>query len=211
MNQYHQQITQQTWNKVAQLYEQKFMHTDWYNESYDALCELLIQPSPSILDVGCGPANISAYISNKIPSATITGIDYAEEMIKLAAKNIPSGNFIRMDIRNIDKINTSFNAIIAGFCIPYLSPDECKNFVSASASLLHHDGLFYLSFVEGDPELSGLITGSTGDSTYFHYYQTEDVIKLLKANTFQIIHQFTIPYNKYDGSAENHIALICRK
>jgi cyclopropane fatty-acyl-phospholipid synthase-like methyltransferase len=205
------QITKSTWNKVAQLYEQKFMHTHWYNESYDVLCTLVTEPMPKILDVGCGPGNISTYIIDRLPNAIIEGIDYAEEMIKLAANNIPSGKFRVLDIHHLDKLQDQYHAIIAGFCIPYLSFNACEQFISTAYNLLHNNGLLYLSFVEGEPHQSGFITGSTGDSTYFYYHQTTSLLPILSAHHFQLLHQFNIPYTKNDGSTDNHIVIICRK
>jgi hypothetical protein len=51
MNPY--QETFDTWNKVAQLYEDKFMHLTIYNESYDFVCKHLQHLNSKLLEVGC--------------------------------------------------------------------------------------------------------------------------------------------------------------
>ena len=50
--------TFKTWNKVASLYEDKFMDLDLYNNTYDYFCEL-VKDNAKILEIGCGPGNIT--------------------------------------------------------------------------------------------------------------------------------------------------------
>ena len=52
------------WDKIAKWYEDIFMHFDLYNNSYNHLCRLLPQPKAEILEIGCGPGNISRYLLN---------------------------------------------------------------------------------------------------------------------------------------------------
>jgi trans-aconitate methyltransferase len=72
MDQYEE--TFKTWEKVADLYDEKFMDFELYNESYDFFCKLIQDEQPKILDIGCGPGNISRYLQNKLPKSKITGI-----------------------------------------------------------------------------------------------------------------------------------------
>ena len=158
------------WSQVANLYEEKFLNLNIYDDSYDLFCDEITVSSPSILDIGCGPANISKYISTKIPNADIYGIDYSEKMIQLAKKNIPNGKFEVMDCRDIYKIKRKFDAIISGFCLPYLDEDEVNVFFSNINNLLNDNGIFYLSFVEGNPEDSKYQTNSTGYQLFFNFH-----------------------------------------
>ena len=76
------QETFNTWNKIALLYQDKFMDLDLYNESYDSFCELIPKQQASILEIGCGPGNITQYILTKRPDFIIEGIDVAPNMVK---------------------------------------------------------------------------------------------------------------------------------
>ena len=49
----------ETWNKIAQEYEDKFLGIDLYNDSYDGFCTLIQKENASILEIGCGPGNIT--------------------------------------------------------------------------------------------------------------------------------------------------------
>ena len=203
--------TFETWNKVAMLYQEKFMHLDLYNESYTIFCNQLIKENASVLEIGCGPGNITNYLLLKIPDLIIEGIDVAPNMIELARINNPTANFKVMDCRNIDKITSKFNGIICGFCIPYLSHTDCINFLTDSFGLLSEKGIIYLSFVEGDYNNSGYLSASTGDRTYFYYHNSEDIQKVLMENNFTINHELKVDFRKRDGEMEEHTILIAQK
>lgn len=116
MDQY--QETFQTWNKVASLYQDKFMDLDLYNESYNIICHSITKAGASILDLGCGPGNITKYLLSKRPDFNILGIDIAPAMIELAKQHNPTARFETMDIRQIEQIKIRFDGIMAGFCLP---------------------------------------------------------------------------------------------
>ena len=95
------QETFQTWNKVAKLYQEKFMPLELYNESYNILLEQIKNKKANILEVGCGPGNITKYLLSKNPNFIIKGIDIAPNMIALAKINNPLARFEIMDIKKL--------------------------------------------------------------------------------------------------------------
>lgn len=210
MNSKGHQETFETWNKVAALYDEIFGNLSMYNESYDSFCSLL-PLNGSVLDAGCGPGIISKYLLSRRPDLNITGIDYAPNMIELAANNLPQAEFHVLDLRELSGLNKQFDAIVCGFAIPYLSPDEVGLFFKSAYLLLNRDGLLYLSFVEGKPEASGFMTGSTGDRTWFNYYQLSFIRKLLFQEGFQETHFLKIDYPASGGRVDVHSVLILRK
>ncbi len=207
MNKY--QITFQTWNKVADLYQKHFMDLDLYNDTYDAFCQR-ISPNAKVLEIGCGPGNITKYILDKRPDFELLAIDVAPSMIDLARANNPNAEFKVMDCREIDTISEKFNAIMCGFCLPYLSKNDCKKLIVDSANLLHKDGQIYLSVTEGDYQKSGFQTGSTGDKTYFYYYQEDFLIEELEKNGFEDIEIFRKTYPRGEGE-EIHLIVMAKK
>ena len=106
-----------TWNKVAALYEDKFMNLDLYNNSYDFFCDQLTKIKSTIFEIGCGPGNITKYMLSKRPDFIIEGIDVAPNMIELAKKNNPTANFFVMDCRQIHLQTNKFDGIVCGFLI----------------------------------------------------------------------------------------------
>ncbi len=205
------QETFETWNKVASLYEEKFMDLDLYNVSYDFICDSVKNVNAKILDIGCGPGNISKYLLSKRPDFDIFGIDIAPNMIELANKNNPTARFSVMDSRNVNDIQSKFDAIVCGFCLPYLSETDRDKLILDAKNLLNNNGLIYISFVEGDSAKSGFQTASTGDRSYFYFHDLAEIKTKLSEARFTDFNVFKVDYKKSSGEKEIHTIITARK
>jgi 2-polyprenyl-3-methyl-5-hydroxy-6-metoxy-1,4-benzoquinol methylase len=203
--------TFETWNKVASLYQDKFMDLDLYNDTYDFICNSITKDNAKVFEIGCGPGNITKYLLSKRPDFDIYGIDIAPNMIKLAKKNNPSASFDIMDSRQIDEIKTKYDGIICGFCLPYLSQTDSQKLITDCYNLLNENGLIYISFVEGDPIKSDFQVSSSGDRTYFYFYNLDDLTEQLKTNNFEQIKVFKVDYKKVENKMDIHTILIAKK
>lgn len=197
-----------TWNKLAGLYEEKFMDLTIYDQSYEQFTGLISGPKAAILDVGCGPGNVARYLQRKNPDWRFHGVDAAPNMVELFRKNIPGSTITVMDIRNIGTLKRSFDGIVAGFSIPYLNDRDTLTLIRDFRMLLHPEGAVYISFVEGDPAASGLITGSTGDQTYFYYHREVRVRDMMQAAGLQVYPALKVVYSRSAGQQEMHTILI---
>ena len=200
-----------TWNKVAKLYQEKFMDLDLYDDTYDTFCEEVNIENSTILEIGCGPGNITKYLLNKRPDFRIEGIDISPNMIELAKTNNPTADFKVMDCREIDKLQSKFNGIICGFCFPYLSKFDSSKLINDCTTLLKDKGVLYISFVEGDYLKSGFQFASTGDRTYFYFHTLDSVTKELKDCSFETIKLFYKNYKRNPAIEEIHTVIIARK
>ena len=181
------QITFDTWDKVASLYEDKFMNIDLYNDTYERFCQLIEKQNPTIFEIGCGPGNITKYLLQKRPDFQIQAVDISPAMIALAKNNNPTAQFAIMDCREIDKITSKFDAIVCGFCIPYLSKNDTAKFFKDCAFLLTSGGILYFSTIKGDHNNSGYVTASTGDKTFLYYYDETYLQEQLLQNNFTLL------------------------
>ena len=200
-----------TWNKVALQYQDKFMNLDLYNNTYDFICNSISKDNARVLEVGCGPGNITRYLLSKRPDFKIIGIDIAPNMIDLARKNNPTAVFEIMDIRLMNELETKYDGIICGFCLPYLSEADSAKLISDSYNLLNENGMIYLSFVEGDPNKSGFQIGGRGDRVYFFYHSTYRLKKKLSASNFDEFKIFEVVFNKSENETEIHTILTAKK
>ena len=203
--------TFETWNKVASLYQDKFMDLDLYNDTYDFICNSITKKDAKVLEIGCGPGNITKYLLTKRPDFDIFGIDIAPNMIALAKMNNPTANFAVMDIREINHLEIKYDGIIGGFCLPYLSNSDSQKLITDCFNLLNENGLIYLSFVEGDPINSDFQIGSGGDRIYFHYYNLDDLKENLNKNNFEEMKVFNVNYKKSKDEIDIHTIFIAKK
>ncbi len=204
------QETFETWNKVASLYQDKFMDLPIYNESYDLLCNLLTRQQSHLLEIGCGPGNISCYLLKQRPDLIIKGIDIAPNMVELAKQNNPGADYWVMDCRNISEFKNKFDGIISGFCLPFLSEAESEKLISDCKNLLNADGIIYLSFVEGTHEQSGYKLSSTGNRLFFNFHLLKNLSDKLMQYGFEILNILKVPYQKSNAATEIHTILIAR-
>lgn len=166
-------------DKHAKLYQQKYMNVDLYADSLDLFCEL-VENSGAVLELACGPGNVTRYILNKRPDLKILGTDLAPNMLELARENNPEAVFTEMDCRDICKISKTYDAIICAFGLPYLSKTEAIQLIKDASKMLSKNGLFYLSFMENDNTLSGPQTGSQGDVMYINYHEAGYICEALE-------------------------------
>jgi ubiquinone/menaquinone biosynthesis C-methylase UbiE len=205
------QVTISTWNKIAKIYQEKFMDLKIYNESYDFFCNTLPASNSSLLEIGCGPGNITKYILEKNPSFQILATDVSPNMIKLAKDNVPKVDFEILDARSLNAIKKTFDGIMVGFCLPYLSQEDVSQLIKTSSTLLNDNGILYLSAIEGKVEDSGYEEGSTGDKAFVYYHDFLYLKNLLNDNKFEITYNEKIPYQRKDGSKQQHLILISQK
>ncbi len=203
--------TFQIYNKVAEAYQDKFMYLDLYNNSYDLFCLLIEKQNPSILEIGCGPGNITKYILAKRNDFKIHGIDMAPNMIRHAKENNPTATFSLMDCREIHNIKEQFDAILCGFCIPYLTKEDCYKFIKDSSNLLIKGGILYFSLIEDSYDKSEFLTGSTGDKIFIYYHEITYLQEYLKEANFEIEMLQRIDYDQAPKAPAIHLIIIAKK
>lgn len=203
--------TFETWNKVASLYQEKFMGLKLYNDTYDLICNVVIKNKATILEIGCGSGNITKYLLSKRPDFNIFGIDIATNMIELAKINNPKANFAVMDSRNISEIETKYDAIVCGFCLPYLSETDSQKLIFEANYLLNNSGFLYLSFVESDPNKSGFQASSTGNRSYFYFHNLDQLKAQLLQNSFEDLKIFKVEYKKSEKEQDIHTIITAKK
>jgi 2-polyprenyl-3-methyl-5-hydroxy-6-metoxy-1,4-benzoquinol methylase len=205
------QIAINVFNKYAALYQDKFMDVHLYSEGLDFFSNNITSDNAEILELACGPGNITKYLLDKRPGFKITGIDLAPNMIDLAKINNPLAKFQIMDCRDIDKIDKEFDAIMCGFCLPYLTKEETIKLIANASKLLRHSGIFYLSTMEDDHSKSGYKSGSTGDEIFIHYHQADYLTQTLKENHFSVLKLIRKNYWNDDGTQTTDLMLIATK
>ncbi len=201
----------EVFDKYALQYQEKFMDLELYNDTFDVFCQYIPTENATVLDVACGPGNITAYLLRKRPDFKILGIDLAQNMLNLAQINNPTAEFQLMDCRDIALIGKKYNAIMCGFCLPYLSREEAAKLIVDAYRLLEHEGVLYLSTMEDDYSKSGLKKSSSGSEIYMHYHPGDELVDALNEIGFKIIDLQRKDFPTNDGSKTTDLVIIAQK
>ncbi len=204
-------IAVNVFNKLANLYQEKFMDVNLYGDTFDFFCNAIKKENAEILELACGPGNITKYLLNKRPGFKITGIDLAPNMIDLARINNPGAEFQIMDCRNIGTIEKKYDGIMCGFCLPYLSKEETIKLIGAASTRLKSNGILYISTMEDEYSKSGFKKGSTGDELFMHFHEADYLSDTLKENNFKIINLQRKKSPALDGTTMTDLILIAEK
>lgn len=199
-------------SKYAEKYQERFMNFELYNDTFDKFCSVISKRDPQILELGCGPGNITKYLLSKRPDFKILGIDLSEKMISLAKINNPGAEFKVMDCRDVRSLNAKYDAVMCGFCLPYLSKTEAIRMIADVSGLLNPGGIFYISTMEDDNSKSSFKPSSTGEEEMFMNYHEEGYLTdALEVNGFSIVDLQRKDFTNHDGSKAVDLILIALK
>lgn len=201
----------EVFDKCASLYQDRFMDFDLYNDTFDLFCDSIQKENPSVLELACGPGNITKYLLQKRPDFKVLGTDLAPNMIELAQKNNPSATFQLLDCRDFLQLNKTFDGIMCGFGLPYLSKEDAIQLIKDASVCLNSNGILYLSTMEDDYNKSGLKKGSTGDEIFIHYHQEDYLAQALNQNGFKIITKQRKKFPELNGTETTDLILIAKK
>lgn len=207
----HTQAVLAVFDKNAQLYQDKFMNVDLYGETFDAFCRRLPAPGASLLDLACGPGNITRHLLQQRPDFRVLGIDIAPNMIALARQNNPEAEFLEMDCRDIAQLGRRFDGILCGFLLPYLSREEAVALIKQAASMLNPGGVLYLSTMEDDYEQSGIRYSSNGEPLYQYFHEAGYLTEAMTANGLHDLETFRKRYPGKDGEVVDLVLVGSRE
>jgi len=207
------ELSVQRFDQFAAEYANRFMDLNAYSDSIELFCNLIGNDHPNILELGCGPGNVTRFLKLRFPESEITAIDLAPQMIEIASKLLPDVDFLVMDVRDISIIPVKFDAIMCSFCLPFLSKDDAGILISDSASHLVPGGVLYVSTMEGSEEQAGFETTSfSGDAEiYFNYHRQVDLEQAFVQSGLEIRQAKLQDYIEPDGSATTDMMFIAVK
>ena len=136
------------------LYETgKLDYATYFQSGQEAAAEInslytLFHPTPTlaILDWGCGVGRVTRHLPAYFPNANIVGADANPDCIQWLQNNIPEIQWIQSNTADRGETLTgSYNLITALSVLTHLPAKEQANWLKKLHSLLHPEGLMWLS------------------------------------------------------------------
>lgn len=202
------QIAVDIFNKYAQQYSERFMDVSLYHKTFDSFLSHLPKSGAEILEVACGPGNITRYLLSQNSLLRILSTDMAPQMLEIAKQHNPTATFKLMDARKITSLNKKYQGIMCGFCFPYFSKEEVLQFIKDATYVLDKNGVIYISTMEDDYSKSGPKKGSQGDEIFMHFHEAAYLTEALIKNGFTNIETQRLISTGTDGLPYTDLVLI---
>jgi len=195
--------TIETYNEIAKIYADYTFNCvlQYYlNELIS-----LVPKNARVLDVGCGSGRDVQYFLEY--NLSPIGIDISHEMINEAKTRVPTGDFKKMDMRNLKFKENTFDAIWACASLYHITRKELPSVLQDFNKLLKDKGLLFISVKEGDGSKIIRKEKYKDLPRLFVYYNKSEIEKLINENGFSIIK------SKIEKGSEktNWITILCRK
>lgn len=200
-------------DQYALMYAEKYMDVEQYHDSLDIFLSALPSKKSEVLELACGPGNITQYLLDQNPELQILATDLSPAMLKIAEENNPDARTKLLDCRSIRQLGKTFDAIICGFGLPYISKEEAIQLIVDASNSLHEDGLLYLSTMEDDYSKSGFKGSSTNPNEGLHMYYHESgyIVEAFEANKFKIVDLSRVKYPDDRGKDVTDMIVIGKK
>lgn len=123
----------------------KLTHTDSESDNLIAFMELLPEGG-SVLDLGCGPANASAYMRNR--GIKPDPVDASQGMVDLANATHNIGARI-LTFDEIDMVD-AYDGVWANFSLLHAKREELPQYLAVIFTALRRGGIFHIAMKVGD-------------------------------------------------------------
>ena len=137
----------------------------------------------SLLDIGCGsgePADTEIARNHKI-----TGVDVSQSQIELAQANVPSGQFMRADVRDLHFQDGSFDAVVTFYTFDHIPRVEHGTILCQIRRWLRPGGYLLLSIEAAD--IDDVTDNWLGQPMFFSIHPPEITRRLVEDAGFTII------------------------
>ena len=159
-----------------------------------------------ILDAGCGAGvPVARYLSQFFD---VTGVDFAEEQIRLARQLVPQAHFLCQDITQLTLAENSFDAICSYYAIIHIPRREHQALVLNFHRMLKPSGLVLLCLGADDLE-KDIEEDYLGARMYWSHYDAETNLNMVKECGFDIIWSKVVADDTSPGSA--HLFVLAQK
>ena len=205
------QVSVDTFDRFAERYAQKYLALDTYDVYYRQFCLHVSRQGATVLDVACGPGNVSAFLVRERPDLHVLGIDLAPSMIRLAKTQVPAANFLVHDCRHLVELGRVFDGIAYAFGLNYLNKEDAQHFFESLSKVLAPNGVLYLSTMSGPTEQSGLETSSSGDKIYVYYRPKNEIEQLVQSAglAIEFLEEIASPANASKATID--VVLVARR
>jgi ubiquinone/menaquinone biosynthesis C-methylase UbiE len=143
----------------------------------------LLPRNANVLDVGCGAGvPVAKFLVES--GFDVTGIDFSENMLKLAMRNVPKATFIKKDMNKLDFPVDSFDGLTAFYSILHIPKEKHSALFASFHRILKPEGIMLICMGPDEWEKTDEYLGKT---MFWSQYSPEKSLQFVKSAGFEII------------------------
>lgn len=171
----------ETYNLIAKDWHEQSIPDDWWIEGTNSFISLLPKGA-SVLDVGCAGGIKTQYLVER--KLNVTGIDFSENMIKLAKERVSGVNFFVYDMNELDALEETYDGIYLSAVLLHVPKDQVVALLRKIVRRLKNGGYLYIAVKEKretEQEEEVKVENELGYTyeRFFSYFTVEEVTKYL--------------------------------
>lgn len=141
----HRDSVRSSYDAVAERYAADFRDELTHKPLDRALLACLAeQATAPVLDLGCGPGHVAAWLAGR--GMTAVGVDLSPEMVAAGAREFPGVEFRVGDLLDVPAGDGEFGAVVALYSIIHLASGELRRAFAEIRRVLRPGGPVLVSF-----------------------------------------------------------------
>lgn len=183
--------TIESYNKSAEWNSKKFDGYDWskYLSKFVSMLN-----GKKVLDFGCGNGRDLGFFAGK--NLDCYGIDYSDELLKIAKQRVPSTKISKMNFfKTLDFPSKHFDGIWACASILHVPQEKLSFVLSETKRVLKDDGVLFISVKKGAGEKFIKDDFGKGER-FFSLYSKDRLKKILEKSGLDVSEYFEVPDEK---------------
>ena len=178
--------TIETFNKFAEQYS-NFTFLNLLQYELNRFIAL-VPKNAKILDVGCGSGrDVHYFLDYKLQPI---GIDASLELIKECKKRVPLGNFLQMNMLNLNFQPFEFDGLWALDAISYINKNSIPLILQNFNKILKQKGILYISVRQGEGEKLIAHEKLNKKEILIDFYSQLEIEDLIKQANFEILNSY---------------------
>lgn len=169
----------------------------------------LLPKKAKIVDIGCGSGR-DAKIFDEL-GVQVLGIDFCSNLLEIAKKQAPHGQFQLMDVENIAFEQNSFEGAWAGCILSHIPKAKIPAVLKKIHFILKNEGYFYVTVKKGEGELIEKDTRYESQvEKFWSFFEEEEFKNFLEKAGFKILELCTVD-KQFSYQTNPAIRAFCQK